>query len=445
MRPIALSAFLSIACLLPAFSETKVWPEFMGPGGSGRSEATGIPTEFGPETNLKWSVDLPGRGWSSPVSDGVSLWLTAAVEVFPDEEERLRLLRESGEEEKKFKQRQVATGINLVVFEVELATGSLKRRLDFESIESPQTIHTQNSFASPTPVLFEELVIAHFGAFGTFAIDRQSGETVWERKIVIEHGVGPGSSPVVDDGILFLICDGVDAQFVEALDARTGETIWRTDRPEMRAPIGDRKKSYNTPVVITPTATGRKEVVCMGAQWLIAYDPKDGREIWSLDHGSGFSVVPRPAFSEANQLLYVATGFGQSELLAVKPGQGMLDPDSDLAWKETKRIPTRPSPLLVGEELFVISDGGVATCFDAATGAIHWTERVAGNYSGSPVAVGDRIFFSSMEGAVTVIKASPTFNPLVRNELGEMIMATPVPLDESLLIRTEAGLRCFSE
>lgn len=427
----------------PTVGWCEAWPEFRGPSGNGIANAENLPAEFSEEANLIWKVDLPGRGWSSPVFDGEYLWVTTAEEIFPTEEERIAKLKADGESEKKFKSRQVARKIDLKLLKLDFKTGEKLQTIPLRSIEKPQTIHTLNSFASPTPVLSGSQVFAHFGAFGTFAIERETGEISWKVEIPLDHGVGPGSSPVVTHDLLILICDGIDRQFVTALKTESGETAWTTDRPGMRAKLGDHKKSYNTPVVFT-SRDGREQVVCMGAQWLISYDPISGKELWRYDHGSGFSVVPRPVFSEKHQLLYVSTGFGKPRLIAIRvDGKGDVSEGGKLAWEEAKRIPAKPSPLLVGDELYVISDGGVATCFDAGSGTIHWTERVGGNFSASPLFADGKIFLASQEGTVSVIDPGRKFQTIASNLLPGSIMASPIAWDESLLIRTDLSLYRF--
>ncbi len=426
-------------------ANAEMWPEFRGPGGDGVSQAENVPIEIGEEKNLVWKTDLPGRGWSSPVFDGDSLWVTTAEEIFPDEGERLKILKESGEKERTFSQRQVATHIDLAVVEIDFESGEIQQTIDLGSIENPQTIHALNSFASPTPVLSSDgsNLFAHFGAFGTFAIETASGNIAWQRVIDLEHGVGPGSSPILFENLLVLICDGIDRQFVTTLDADTGETVWTTDRPEMRAPLGDQKKSYNTPVVLTDR-DGRKQLICMGAQWLVSYEPASGEEIWRLDHGSGFSVVPRPVYSEKHGLLYLSTGFGKPELLAIRvDGSGDITDSDKIAWREEKRIPAKPSPLLVGDELFVISDGGIGTCFDAATGKIHWTERIDGNYSASPLFADGHIYVGNQEGTLSVLKPGPSFEVVATSQLDGSIMASPIAMNNALVIRSDKALYRF--
>lgn len=442
MKP---STFFLLATSFTTSLSATPWPEFRGPNGDGVATAENVPVTFGETESLKWKTELPGRGWSSPVFDGKTLWVTTAEEIFPDEEEKTRILKEAGEEEKVFASRQVATRIELSAVAVDYETGKVLKTVELANIDNPQTIHTLNSFASPTPVLADGVLYAHFGAFGTFAIDTETGSIRWQTKIDLEHGVGPGSSPVLHRGRLILICDGVDRQFVTALDATSGKALWTTDRPEMRAATGDQKKSYNTPVVVTGK-DGREQLICMGAQWLVSYAPETGEEIWRLDHGDGFSVVPRPVYSPKTGLLYLSTGYGKPELLAVRiDGKGDITGSDKIAWREAKRIPARPSPVLVGDELYVIADGGVASCFDAGTGTLHWTERVDGNYCASPLFADGHLYFSSQEGAVTVVKPGRTFEVVARNTLEGTLMASPMALDGNLIVRSGTALYRFSK
>jgi len=421
------------------------WPQFRGPNGDGVSLAENVPARIGENEALKWKTNLPGRGWSSPVFDGKSLWVTTAEEIFPTEEERLRILKEAGEDEKVFAARQVASRIELSVVRINYETGEIQAGIPLTTIENPQTIHAQNSFASPTPVLADGILFAHFGAFGTFAVDTAANSILWQKKIALEHGVGPGSSPFVHDGRLILICDGVDRQFVTALDAKTGNSLWSRDRPEMRAPSGDQRKSYNTPTLIRGM-NGRDQIICMGAQWLVSYAPATGEELWKLDHGSGFSVVPRPVYSEKHGLLYISTGFGKPELIALRTdGTGDITGSDKIVWRETKRIPARPSPLLVGDELYVIADGGIASCFDAGTGTLHWTERIDGNYSASPLFADGHVFVASHEGVVTVFKPGKTLEIVSKNQLDGTLMASPLALNGSLVIRSGSAIYRFSK
>lgn len=437
---------IPISCLAVLGSVTLTasghpWPQFRGPDGNGVASADGVPVRWSETENLAWKTPLPGRGWSSPVVTAAGkVWLTTALESTPSEEEKRQLLLRSGEDPKQFSSRQIAKSITLQALEVDLQSGKLDRRIDLFRIENPEAIHALNSYTSPTPVLDGDLLICHFGTFGTVCLDTASGAEVWRRQLTLEHNVGPGSSPLVDGDRLILICDGVDQQYVTALDKRSGETLWKTDRPAMRAPKGDQKKAYCTPLSILDKK-GRQQLICMGSQWLVSYDPESGRERWRLDHGNGFSVVPRPVYDPASGLVFFATGYGKPQLWAVDPtGEGDITGSSLVAWKETKRGPAKPSPLVVGGEVYVIEDGGIASCLDAATGTAHWSERTGGNYSASPLYADGKIYFCSQEGKVTVVAPGKTWRVLAENQLDGQIMASPVALDGTLLIRSDTAL-----
>ncbi len=441
------SLFLSLLAILsfPALASADSWPQFRGPDGNGIANADNIPLEFDESTNLKWKTQLPGRGWSSPVLADGKIWLTTATEVFPTEEERLKILEASGEKPKTFKARQVATSIKLAVQQVDFETGKLERDIELTTVKSPKAIHALNSFASPTPVLDEGKLYAHFGTYGTFCLDTSNGEILWKEQLPLEHSVGPGSSPFIHEGLLVLICDGTDQQYVTALDKATGKKVWRTERPEMRAPLGDQKKAYSTPIAVK-TAAGDSQLICMGSQWLVAYEPETGKEIWKFDHGSGFSVVPRPVFSDKTQQVYISTGFGKPQLIAVKvDGKGDITETDKISWRVKKSIPAKPSFLLHDGLLYTISDTGVGFCFDAASGEEIWGARVGGNYSASPLFADGKIFFSSHEGKVTVIKPGRTYEVLAENQLDEKskLMASPAAVDGAFLIRSENALYRF--
>ncbi len=440
LLPLRLLSLLTLSVSTIAFADHP-WPEFRGPDGNGLASADGVPLRWSETENVSWKTPLPGKGWSSPVvAENGKIWVTSALETQPTDEEREQLLTAAGEEAKHFKVRQIAKNIVLKALELDLETGKIEREIDLITVETPDAIHSLNSYASPTPVLDGDRLYCHFGTFGTLCLDTKSGAKVWERQFALEHSVGPGSSPFVHGELLVLIQDGVDLQYVIALDKRSGETVWKTDRPPMRAESGEQKKAYNTPIAVTDK-NGREQLVCMGSQWLVSYDPATGEELWKLDHGSGFSVVPRPVYDEKNGLVFISTGFGKPELWAVRPdGSGDITDSDKVVWKETKRIPAKPSPLLVGNELFVVQDGGIGTCFDAATGAVHWNERVGGNFSASPLFADGRIYFCNQEGMTTVIAPGKNYQVLAENQLDGQLMASPVALDGTLLIRSDQAL-----
>ncbi len=452
MKAGVFTAIAATFCLgFPFFAQCEtsnpLWTQFRGQNGDGIADADNVPEHFGEDNALKWKTPLPGRGWSSPVTAHGKIWMTTAEEIFPDDEDRLKILKERGVNPKQFHEHRVATSLQLSVLMVDLETGKLELSIPLKNFKSPVSIHPVNSYASPTPVLNDGKLYAHFGTMGTWCIDTKTGKTLWTKVLPLDHATGPGSSPFIHDDLLILICDGMDQQYVTALDKRSGREVWKTDRPAMRAPKGNQKKSFCTPIIVTLKGSNEPQLICMGAQWMISYEPDTGKEIWRLDHGSGFSVVPRPVFSVKHQLLYFSTGFGKAQLWAIRlDGKGDITSDSGkIAWKELKRMPNRPSPLLIGDEIYVISDGGIATCLDAENGKVYWTNRVEGNYSSSPLYADGKIFFSSHEGMISVIEPGKEFKSIAENRLDDTIMASPLAFDGNLLVRTGKALYLFAK
>jgi hypothetical protein len=231
-------------------------------------------------------------------------------------------------------------------------------------------------------------------------------------------------------------CDGYDVQYIVAVDKRTGERAWKKDRPPIDRDNGTFRKSFCTPLVIR--AEGRDQVVIPSAMWFVSYDPMTGDELWRIKHGDGFSLVPRPVFAKG--MVYLCTGFGRPELWAVHVnGRGDVT-DTHVAWKQMRQIPKKPSPLLIGDEIYVVSDIGVVSCLDAATGEAHWQERGDGNYTASPVFAAGRIYLFGEEGLTTVLAPGTTFRKLAENRIEGRIMASPAIVDDALLLRTDTHL-----
>lgn len=430
---LAVAVTLAIHCS----SAADHWPQFRGPGGDGIAVNQSVPTSFGENEGVTWKTDLPGKAWSSPVVADGTIWVTTAVERFPTEEERIEMLRESGIEEKKFKQLQIAKSIELKLLAIDLKTGSQRQTIDLTTIEDPDPIHATNSYASPTPVIDGDAIYVHFGTYGTYCIDRASGETRWHRRLPLVHSVGPGSSPFICKDLLVLIQDGVERQYVTALDKRTGETVWEVDRPEMDAPSGDQKKAYCTPIAITDKR-GRDQLICMASQWMVSYEPSTGNEIWRVRHGKGFSVVPRPVFNDG--VVYFSTGFGKPELWAVRvDGTGDVT-DSHVEWTMLQGIPAKPSPLVHDDLIYVVSDNGVASCLSAEDGEQIWKKRIGGDYSASPLLAGGNIYFGSHDGKVTVLKPGVDAEVIAENQFDGKIMASPAVVDDAIILRTDRAL-----
>ena len=394
---------LAVTLVSPAV-HAQDWPAFRGPTGQGHSSEHGLPLEWSETTNLVWKTPVPGRGWSSPVVADGRVWLTTATAVG-------------------------AGSLRLLAYDVE--TGQEVVNTEVFRVDETASPNPKNSLASPTPVLDVDgaRVYVHFGADGTAALTT-TGEVVWTTRFPYVTQHGNGGSPVLYNGRLILSVDGYDTAYVVALDAATGEERWRTAR---RQPIS---QAYSTPLVIR--VGDRDQLFSIGAFRATAYDPESGEEIWEVSYGDGFSNVPAPVFGHG--MVYVATGFQVPSLLAVRAdGRGDVTA-SHTAWTLRRGVPLTPSPLLVGDELYIVSDLGVATCLDARTGETRWQERLGGNFSASPVFADGRIYFQSEEGVTTVVAPGTEYRELATNQLDGAILASMAVANGSLFIRTHGHL-----
>ncbi|MBC8291273.1 MAG: PQQ-binding-like beta-propeller repeat protein [Planctomycetes bacterium] len=415
------------------------WPQFRGPGGQGLAPASRLPVHWSKTENVRWAADVPGVGWSSPVVRGNRIWLTTAVETKPTPEQIEAQRKASRLEADLFKRRQVAGSVSVRVLSFDLETGKRLRNTEFVSVQSPEAIHVGNTYASPTPVIEGDRLYVHFGINGTACLDAETHKVIWQRTIPVFYSVGVGSSPVIYGELLILVCDGIDTQFITALDKQTGKTAWKVSRPPFRTEEGQRQKAYSTPLVIRHD--GRDQLVIPGAQWFVSYEPLTGEEIWRVDHGDGFSNVPRPVYSHGT--VYLCTGYNVPELWAIRvDGHGDVT-GTHVKWKAKRQIPKNPSPLLVDDLIFLVSDNGIASCFDAETGKARWQKRIGGNYSASPILAGDYVYFLSHEGTVTAIRASADEPEPVTSQFEGQLLASPAVLSSSAILRTGSKLYCI--
>jgi len=410
--PLPALLIVLIACALRIHGASGVnnndWPQFRGPTGQGHSTETGLPIEWSESRNIVWKTPVPGRGWSSPVVADGHIWLTTATK---DKGTSLRALAYDVENGREL--------INVEVFH----------------LRSADLTNPKNSHASPTPIVEGDRVYVHFGAQGTAALST-SGEIIWKTRLPYESQHGNGGSPTLYGDLLIVSCDGSDDAFVAALDKRTGKTRWRASR---RQPFD---QAYSTPLVIR--VGERDEIVSVGAYRAAAYDPQTGKEIWRVSYADGFSNVPRPVYGHG--LVYIATGFQQPSLLAVRAdGTGDVT-KTHIAWTLRRAAPLTPSPLLVGDELYVVNDGGIATCLDAKSGAPRWIQRLGGgDYSASPVLADARIYFLSESGVATVIAPGKEFRRLATNTLDGDTLASMAIAAGSIFIRTDSHLYRIAE
>jgi outer membrane protein assembly factor BamB len=281
-------------------------------------------------------------------------------------------------------------------------------------------------------------VYVHFGTYGTACLDTATGKKLWERRdLNCNHHRGPGSSPILYDDLLIVNFDGFDVQYVVALDKKTGKTVWKKDRNiTYDRDDGDIKKAYGTPTVVT--VEGKPQVVSPSAGATIAYDPRSGDELWRISHG-GMNASAPPVYQDGQ--VFICTSDGGFRLLAARPnGRGDVT-KTNVDWKYNKAVPSRSSPLLIGDKLVMINEQGILSCLTAKTGQPVWQERVGGQYIASPLYADGKLYlFGQEENSLVGEPGSKGWKLLATNKLDGGCMATPAIAGKALFIRTKTHL-----
>lgn len=422
------SLTLAAAVLMPAFAPhlaTANWPEFRGPFGNGHvaapgnSKPTGLPLRWSETENVRWKTAIPHLGWSTPVVWGNQVWLTTATK----------------------------DGHDFYVIRVDAESGDVRTNRKMFHADKPEPLgNNVNCYASPSPVIESGRIYVHFGSYGTACLSTEDGKTLWERTdLPCRHYRGPGSSAILHNDLLILTFDGVDVQYVAALDKTSGRTVWKTDRTTkwddldangMPKREGDFRKAFSTPLVVE--ISGKPQVLSIGSKAAFAYAPGTGRELWNV-RLPGYSCAPRPVFG--NGLAFLVAGRGKPELWAVEvDGRGDVA-RTHVAWKTGgKHVPNTPSPTLVDGLLYLLADNSTFSCLDAATGEEVWRARLGGNFMASPIYADGRLYCSSVQGKTTVLKAGRAHEVLAENRLDSGFMASPAVSGRTLFLRTKTHL-----
>lgn len=391
------------------------WAHFRGPLGTGEAPAATPPVEFGPEKNLRWKVEIPGSGSSSAVVWDDRVFVTTGV------------LKNDGR----------TWSFHLFCFD--RATGKqLWERTAVEAVPHEGT-HETNSFASASPSTDGEHVYAHFGSRGLFCYT-MDGERVWSRDfgdMTIRRGFGEGSSPTLVDDLVLVPWDHEGPSMLYALNKRTGETVWETPR--------DEPTCWATPLVAVARG-GDRQVVMNGQTAARGYDLKTGQELWRC---GGQAQRPCASALAEGGVAYVMSGFQGSFAGAFDlDGRGDLAGSKALLWSLDHDTPDVASPLLVDGKIYYYKEKtGLLSCVEAATGAtVYETKRIpgVGRTYASPIAAAGRIYLTDRSGAITVIQTGDDPQVLAENDMGEGVDATPAADGKDLFIRGERHLFCVS-
>jgi outer membrane protein assembly factor BamB len=401
---------LLLACPLGHSAQEENWPQFRGPRGAGHAVGAGLPVRWSETENVRWKTAIHGKGWSSPVIWGNQIWLTTAT---PEGHEMFAIC-------------------------VDRTSGKILHDLKVFDVASPAFCHPFNSYASPTPVIEAGRVYVHFGCYGTACLDTATGKVLWTRRdLPCDHFRGPGSSPILYEDLLIVAFDGFDVQYVVALDKATGKTVWKKDRDiDYGTTNSDYKKAFATAAVVE--VNGKTQVICPSAGATIAYEPRTGDEIWRVRHG-GMNVAAPPQFGQGKAFL--CTGDGGSRLLAVRPdGRGDVTA-THIDWTYNKMtVPSRCTPLLIDDLLYLVHEKGIASCLEAKTGQQVWQHRLDGDFSTAPLYAGGHIYFCSQAGATYIMAPGRTPKIVAVNKFDDGFMASPAVADGALFLRTKTHL-----
>jgi|HubBroStandDraft_2_1064218.scaffolds.fasta_scaffold26631_2 outer membrane protein assembly factor BamB len=398
-------------CLLVTTASLRAdeWTQFRGPNGQGRCASTDLPVTWSEHEGIVWKTPIAGRGWSSPVTLDGSIWLTTATE----------------------------SGHSLRALCLAADTGKVRWDVEVFHADNPQHINAKNSHASPSPIVEPGRLYVHFGAAGTACLDSATGKILWRNQdLVIDHGEGAGSSPVLFEDLLIVNCDGTDRQFVVALSKQTGQIAWKSKRSisvDEKRP--DMRKAFSTPALVD--VAGRPQLISPAAEEVNAFDPRTGAELWCVRY-SGWSEVPVPLLD--HDRVYVVTDFSAPQLWAIRLGGRGDVTHSNVLWKMPRQVGASASPVLAEGRVYDVTDQGVLSCISPETGRPIWQHRVGGTFSASLLSLGRYVYCVNEQGKTTVIRPGKSFEQVAANELDGRILATPTVCGRALLLRTDSHL-----
>ena len=411
-----LCAFAPSWCILAlsgAAMAGENWPQFRGSSWDGHSDAKGLPIKWSETEHVKWKADIPGDGYSSPVIFGSQIWFTTSLK----------------------------NGSSLRAICVDKESGKIVHDVEVFHVANPEKKHDFNSYASPTPVVEEGRVYICFGHTGTVCLDTATANPIWvNQELKHDPMNGSGSSPIVYGDLYIVCCDGIDLQYMAALNKNTGKLVWKTTRSVSFDGVPpDVRKAYNTPIVVK--SEGHEQLISIGAHRVYSYDAFTGKELWYCDQ-PGFSCVAQPVFADG--MLYISTGFGKADLWAIRTdGSGDVS-KTHVAWRFKKGVPCRSTPVLVGEGsrlmIYMASDDGIGRCVKAEDGSLVWQGRVGAAFSASPLYADGHVYFFDEKGLSTVIEPGMTLKVLAENSLAEGCMGTPAISGKALFVRTKRAL-----
>jgi outer membrane protein assembly factor BamB len=398
---------LAFVLLMTTLARAEDWPHWRGPRGDGSSNERDIPTKWSDTENVHWKVAVPGGGHSSPIVVGDKVFLTTALEK---EQKRLLICfdRRDGKQ----------------IWDTVVLSAPLEGK------------HQLNSYASATPASDGERVFVSFlekPKIELVCYDL-AGKELWRKSPGEFRSVhGFCSSPVIYKDLVILNCDQDADAWIVAYDRKTGEERWRTDRP-------NKTRSYCTPLIAE--LAGKTQMVLSGSKSVASYDPDTGKQIWVMDGPTEQFVA---SIVHTQGLLFVTGGFPQLHVLGVDPSGSGNVTKTHIHWRDHRGVSYVPSPIAHDQWFFIVSDGGVGSCYEAKTGKILWKERLGRHHSASAVCAGGNVYFVDEDGTTHVLKAGATYEVISENPLGENAYASPAISRGQIFIRTSQHLWCIGK
>lgn len=396
------------------------WPQWRGPffNGMARGDA---PSAWSDTSNVKWKTEIPGRGYSTPAIWGDRIFVTTAIPTGsgagPVVEHRFEVLS------------------------IDRKTGKVLWQRTAKTATPHEGYHrAYGSFASNSPVTDGKYIYVSFGSRGIYCYDF-NGKLIWEKdpgvQMKMRLAFGEGSAPLLFGNSLFIVFDHEAESFMVALDKRNGKELWRVRREE--------RSSWSTPLAVEHN--GRTEIVVSATNRVRSYDPQTGKVLWE-SAGLGANVIPVPVHQ--NGVVYVMSGYRDPKLMAIKLGrQGDLTGSDAIVWSHTRGLSYTASPVLYEGKLYVVTDNGMISAFNATTGETYYAQtRLPKTYNlkASPVGANGKLYLATEDGDVVVVKMGEKFEVLATNHLTDQVfIATPVIAAGELYLRSQNTLFCIAE
>jgi outer membrane protein assembly factor BamB len=413
------------------------WPKWRGPADNGVAPGD-APLRWSDTENIKWKTAIPGRGFSSPVIWKDRIFLTTAVPVAGEGQ---KPPSGDGPMARSFGSEGVQPDHRFEVMCLDKKSGKVLWQKTARTAAPHEGYHRKyGSFASNSPVTDGKIVVAFFGSRGVFTYDL-NGKLLWQKDLGLQmkmrNAFGEGTAPVLHGDALILNNDAEQGSFILVLDKNTGKELWRATRDEPSA--------WSAPLVIEHG--GKTQVIVSASNKVRSYDLKTGKIIWECA-GLGVNVIPAPVY--ANGIVYVMSGYRNPNLLAIKLGrEGDLTGTDAILWTNTRGNSYTASPVLHDGILYFLTDNGQFSAFDALTGKPHYQQQRLPkpyNFKASPVLINGRIYLSSEEGDVIVLKAGPTYEVLATNTLADQFfVSTPAVSEGEIFLRGQNTLFCISD